>query len=124
MYNLFCFVVFLLFSVMNVYVHSYISRNSYYLIRKMMISNNISHLLKNKIEKMVCYNYIPLALYESIKIKNMYKIKLKSKTQKEINAIAIDSLIDGVKKYDWKNDHHILTPYIKKYIRSYLIDNI
>lgn len=120
MYNLFYF--FVVFSVMNVYVHSYISRNSYYLMRRMMISNNVSHILKNKIEKTVCYNYIPLALCESIKIKNVCKIR--SISQKEINAISIESLIDGVKKYDWNNDHHVLTPYIKKYIRSYLIDNI
>ena len=46
MYNLFYF--FVMFSVMNIYVYSYISRNSYYLIRRMMISNNISHVLKIK----------------------------------------------------------------------------
>ena len=120
MYNLFYF--FVMFSVMNIYVYSYISRNSYYLIRRMMISNNISHVLKNKIEKTVCYNYIPLALCESIKIKNMCKIK--SKSQKKINKFAIDSLINGVKSYDWNNDHRVLTPYIKKYIRSSLIDNL
>lgn len=120
MNRLFCFIMFLLFSCMNVYIYSYISRNSYYLMRRIMISDNISDKLKNKIEKTVCYNYIPLVLCESIKIKNMLKIK--SKSQKDINIIAIKSLIDGVKKYDWNSDYHILTPYIKKYVRFCLIN--
>jgi SOS response regulatory protein OraA/RecX len=50
--------------------------------------------------------------------------KIKSKSQKKINKFAIDSLINGVKSYDWNNDHRVLTPYIKKYIRSSLINNL
>lgn len=42
MNHLFCFVLFLLFGIFN--VHSYISRNSYYLLRRMMISDNVSDI--------------------------------------------------------------------------------
>lgn len=63
-----------------------------------------------------------MVLCESIKIKNKYKIK--SKTQKKINEIAVDGLMDGIKEYDWNNEHYVLTPYIKKYVRYYLFDHL
>ena len=108
--------MFSLFFILNlICVYAYISRKSYYMMRTIMINDNTPNIIKNNIRQIICYNYIPLALCESIKIK--HKLKIPKYLYHNVDTIIMNKLIDGVNDYDWYNHYYYLTPYIQKCIK-------